>query len=380
MALLPGVVGGSDLLRSSRASTARSINWYPESIRGDGTKVSKWLRPTPGMEPEYTVDEPAGAVVRGEFQQDGRAWAVIGTSFYELFSGGTSTNYGTVADDGGMASICSNGSAGSQLLIIAGLQGYVFDLTLNTLTLIADADFIANPIQCDFMDGYAIVSQQGTRTFQISALEDFTSWDALDVAERSEGSDNIVSLIRSHREIWIIGSKTSEVWYDNGDALFPFAPVQGVFIEHGSAATFSVVRINETVMWLEQGELGIGTVVRADGFNPTQISTYTISLQIQGDFFLDQCRAWSYQEDGHSFYILVLPQALAPYNTSKCLDLTEGEWHERATWNATTCKWEQHRGQCHCFVFNKHLVGDRLTPTIYHLSSSFFDETLTIPA
>lgn len=379
MPLLPGAVGGSDLLQASRANAARSINFYPETIRGQGSKTDKWLKPTPGLAVAYTFDEPAGSAVRGLFQQDARAWAIVGAGFYELFSDGTTIKYGTVANDGLLTSWCSNGTAGFQLGIISGLSGYVFDLQLNTLTQITDADFITDPVQCDFMDGYMIVSQRDSRTFQISALEDFLTWDALDVAERSEGSDSIVSLIRSHREIWLLGSKTSEVWYDNGDALFPFAPVQGVFIEHGSAATFTAVRINETLAWLAEGELGDGTVVMADGFNPSQISTYSISLQIQQGFSLSLCKAWAYQEDGHSFYLLLTPGATTPYDTSKCLDLTEGEWHERATWNATLCVWEQHRAQCHCFAFERHLVGDRLTPTVYQMSRLFYDETLVIP-
>lgn len=378
MPLLPGAVGGSDLLQASRANAARTINFFPETIRGQGAKTDKWLKPTPGMIPFATIVGADGAV-RGEFQQDGRMFTVVGTGFYEVFTDGSYTKYGTVTDDGGYASFASNGTAGFQVMVVVTGLGYIFDLLANTFTAITDPDFITFPRMVDFMDGYFIVSQTNTRAFQISALEDGTSWDALDVAERSEGSDSLVALIRSHREIWLLGSKTSEVWYDNGDALFPFAPVQGVFIEHGAAAPFAVIRINETLIWLEVSELGNGTVVMANGFNPSQISTYTIALEIQQGFDLTACVGWGYQEDGHSFYVLLTPGATSPFDTSKCLDLTEGEWHERATWNATTCRWEQHRGRCHAFCFGKHLVGDRLTGTIYDMSTAYFDETLVVP-
>lgn len=317
--------------------------------------------------------------MRGLFAQDARAYAVVGTGFYELFADGTTVKHGDVVDNGGLASMCSNGTAGFQVLIIAGFEGYVWNFNTNAFAQITDPDFIDNPFMCDFMDGYGIVSQFSRRTFQISALEDFTSWDALDVAERSEGSDDIAALIRSHRDIWILGTKTSEVWYDNGDALFPFAPIQGVFIEHGcvsSSTSWTVARVAETVMWLEQGELGNGLIVQANGYTPQQVSTYAISLQIEQGFSLQECRAWAYQEDGHTFYVLLTPGASTPDDTTKVLDLTEGEWHERATWNSTLCQWQQHRAQCHCFAFNKHLVGDRSTPTIYHLSTAYNYETL----
>ena len=83
------------------------------------------------------------------------------------------------------------------------------------------------------------MNKTDSRTFAFSDLEDGTVWAALDVNERSEASDNIVAMVRSHREIWLLGSQTSEVWFDQGDPLNPFAPIQGVFVEQGCAAPYS---------------------------------------------------------------------------------------------------------------------------------------------
>ena len=96
-----------------------------------------------------------------------------------------------------LPSICSNGTAGSQLFITNGDLGYIFDLSANTLTQIVDPGFPSRARMGEFMDGYFFVLVTETRRFQISALEDGTTWDPLDVAERSEASDDISGIKRN---------------------------------------------------------------------------------------------------------------------------------------------------------------------------------------
>lgn len=364
-------VGPTNQLLANLTDPSRSINLYIEKTPPGVAKVPLWLVGTPGLEPWTILD---ASPVRCLFQQDGRAFAVGGGKFYEVFNPPSNTSYGSVTSDSFLASICSNGSAGDQLLIVTGGDGYTFTLSTNTLTAIADADFPDPARMCDFMDGYGIVSKTDSRTFQISALEDFSDWDALDVFERSEGSDNIRSLIRKNREIWLLGTKTSEVWYDSGDPLTPFQPIQGTFIEHGSAAPFSVQRIGNTLVWLSQAESGQGEIVVANGYNPEQLTTYSIagfirSAGLAADGDLSLAVGWTYQENGHTFYAIVLPSATSSY----VMDLSmPGIWHERSRWTGT--EYIAHVVNTHMAVFGRHLVGDRFSGAIYNQSLDLFNE------
>jgi len=371
-----GFIGPSNKLQANVTDPERTINLYLENTPPGIARVQRWMVGTPGLAPWVILGD---APIRGMFQQDMRAFAVGGAQYCEVFNPPSSTSYGTVATDDYLASICSNGTAGDQNLIVSGGSGYVHTLSTNAFAQISDGDFPSPARMCDFMDGYGIVSKADSRTFQWSALEDMTSWDALDVAERSEGSDNIIALIRNHREIWLLGSKTSEVWYDQGDPLTPFAPIQGTFIEHGCAAPFSVVRINNTLIWLSQNELGQGEVVVANGYNPSQISTYAIAAIIRragvaADGDLSLAKAWAYQENGHIFYCLVIPSA----ESTVCLDLTmPGTWHERARWTGT--EYIAHVVQTHMIAFGQHLVGDRFSGAIYRQSLDLFSEEIITP-
>ena len=72
-----------------------------------------------------------------------------------------------------------------------------------------------------FMDGYFLVLTQ--TYFGLSSLADGTAWAAGDRGVRQISSDNLASMLVSHRELWLIGTRRTEGWYNNGAALFPFA-------------------------------------------------------------------------------------------------------------------------------------------------------------
>jgi len=364
-------IGPSNTLAAITAAADRTINMYEEVVAPGVGKGQTWLRNAPGLEVFASL---AGSGVNVElFYQDDRAFAVCGDSFYELFIDGSSTNHGTVATLTGITpTMCSNGTAGHQIFITSGLNGYIFDTVADTLTLIADIDFPqGEAIAGEFMDGYFLVLIYQSRAFQISALEDGTDWDGLDIAERSEGSDNLVAMRRSHREIWFLGSQTGEIWYDNGDPDFPFAPIQGVFLEQGCSNVAVLQRIGNTVMWVTLSQDGSGVVNVADGYTPKRVSTFAIEDMIQGSNSSNLI-AWTYQERGHWFYCLHLDGN----DTTPVFDLSMGRWDERGTWDEPNQVWHPNRPISHCFGWGKHLVGDRLTGTVYRQSVDIYKQDL----
>ena len=344
---------------------------FEELVPPGTAKGKTWLRNAPGLTVFASL---AGSGVDVElFYEDNRTFAVCGTSFYELFIDGSNINRGTVATLPGIVpTMCSNGTAGGQVFITSGLNGYIFDLNTDTLTLIADIDFPqGEAIAGEFMDGYFLVLIYQSRAFQISALEDGTDWDGLDIAERSEGSDNLVAMRRSHREIWLLGAQTGEVWFDNGDPDFPFAPIQGVFLEQGCANVSVLQRIGNTVMWVNLDADGAGVVNIADGYTPKRVSTFAIEDQIQQSGS-QQVRAWTYQESGHWFYSIDLSNS----DTTPVFDLTMGRWDHRATFDPNTEIYYRNRPISHVYAWGMHLVGDRLTGTVYQQSLTTYDADL----
>lgn len=365
-------VGPSNVLSSTLEDCELSINLRPEGGQVGKPKRPGWLQRTPGLAWLFSV---GSSYVTELYEINERMFGISGTVFFEVDDDLNVTVRGSVAAATGpfpKATMCSNGSAGDQLFITSGGNGYIFTLSTNAgPTIIADLDFPnGSAMMGEFFAGYFFVQVEGSRRIQWSALEDGTAWDALDVFERSWASDNISFIKRLGTHIWVVGNQTSEVLYATGDETV-FAPAQESLIEHGCVAEFSGCRASyndtEVLIWLDQSERGGGQVVVAKGLQPGNISTYAIALeqQLQADQMTNAV-GFAIQLDGHVDY--VLNNDTGTYRLTPVFDVSEGLWHHRAGWNSTTVQWEPWRANCHVYAFQRHLIGDRLTGAVYELA------------
>jgi hypothetical protein len=84
-----------------------------------------------------------------------------------------------------------------------------------------------------------------------------------------------------------------------------------------------------------------------------------VEWQIQQYADLSDAIGYSYQQDGHTFYVLIFPTA----NTSWVYDAAAGAWHERAGW--TNGEFTRHRSNCQMAFNNEVIVGDFENGNIY---------------
>jgi hypothetical protein len=131
-----------------------------------------------------------------------------------------------------------------------------------------------------------------------------------------------------HSEVWLFGTNSVEVWYNSGNADFPLQRIQGAFNEIGCAATFSVAKLDNGLFWLGADARGKGIVYRANGYTGQRVSTHAVEWQIQQYENISDAVAYTYQMDGHAFYVLTFPSA----NATWVYDVSTGTWHERAGW------------------------------------------------
>lgn len=352
--------------QSVNAAAERCVNFYPEPIEVPTGKVPLVLYPTPGYTSKVTLPDSPN---RGHAAFDGRLFAVAGTHLYEVDSLWGVVDRGTVANDlvNSPATFSTNGDAGGQLFVTAGGTGYILTLATNVLTtvLTGTAHFGG------FVDGYFLALDTTTSTLRVSALENGLTWDPTMVAQRNTAADPWVSMTILGRQVRLMGQLTSEAWYDAGDPLFPFAPVQDSLVDHGIASPYSSAALaDESVIWLSANRQGTGVVMRASGYTPTRISSHAVEQAIQGYYQTRDAVAWSYQDRGHPFYVLAFPTAGATW----VYDTVTGFWHERGWWNSTTMLYNASRAQFHAYVFGLHLVGDRLTGVLYEQSITAYTD------
>jgi hypothetical protein len=181
---------------------------------------------------------------------------------------------------------------------------------------------------------------------------DGTSIEPLDFASAEGSPDGLVSLIVDHREAWLFGTNSVEVWYDAGTADFPLQRIQGAFNEIGCAAPYSVAKLDNGLFWLGSDARGRGIVYRANGYNGQRVSTHAVEWQIQQYGNLSDAIGYTYQQDGHSFYVLIFPSA----NTTWVYDVATQAWHERAGWD--NGHFTRHRSNCQMSFNDEIVVGD----------------------
>ena len=357
--MVPGFIGGSNALASINVDSERTINWFMEAVSPGTGKSPVWLAPAPGLEPFVVLND---GPVRALFSQDGRCFAVGGTGFYEVFANHKATLRGVVASGGIAATVCSNGSGGNQLFIVSGGYGYTYSLTTNVLTRITDADF---PYPCTmgaYCDGYFLALKAASNIWYSSALEDGTSWNALDVYAANQTSDNVLTLIVVHGQVWVLGTKASSVWADTGGTT-TFEPVPGSLMQVGTIAAFSAFAMDNAVFWVGGNDQGQAIVYRGSGVGaaPQRVSTFAVEYALNNAERLSDAIGWGYQENGHAFYVLYVPSL----ETTWVYDAAMNAWHERSVWNVVTMRDEPDLARCHTFCFGQHLVGDRQSGAIY---------------
>lgn len=359
----PGFCGPSYQSQSPIAANEALVNWYVAKLQA-GATVEYALYPTPGVT-EFTsvVSSP----IRGIFGQSDQAWAVAAGTLQEVFAAGTMTSRGAVNIDGYPATLCTNGDGGNELFVTSGDTGYILNLSTNTLTSV-----VADVTMGAMVDGYFLALDIASSTLKISDLLDGLTWDPTQILQRSDAPDPWRALIvGANSKIYLLGERTSSVLYDAGAFPFPFVPIQGALIPYGIAGPFAAALLDGTPVWLAQNVSGDRQVVRATGYSSAEvISNEALSHTWSQYARVDDAEAFTFQMDGHEFFVLSFPSANATWGYHD-----EGGWFQLGFWNSTLMRFDAWHPRCHAYIFNQHLVGDRNSGTIYTLSADVATDT-----
>ena len=210
-----GFVGPSYVSQSKRAADQQCMNWYVENLEVADETFPTALYPTPGVESFVTE---AKSPVRGMVEQNGRCFAVIGDTLYELFSDGTSLDISAIGGNTTVdaasaipATFAANVDAGDEIFVTSGEKGYILTLSTNVFVEVKDdagTPQSLNVTQGEFLDGYFLGLDTDNSTLKISDLNDGTTWPTTQIALRTAGGDKWQAVVVAHRDIWLFGQQT----------------------------------------------------------------------------------------------------------------------------------------------------------------------------
>ncbi len=229
----------------------------------------------------------------------------------------------------------------------------------NAFTQVTDPAFLGGG-SLAYMDTYFIV--HSGNEFAVCDPDDGTTWQALNFATKEGYSDNIVCVFSDHREAWVFGNLTTEVWYDAGNYPFPLAQVPWGFLQTGCGAAASPASVDESIFWFTNK----GTVARAIQYSPQVVSTRRMEWNIAQYPVTSDARGWRESYQGREKYCLSFPTQ----GVTWVYECATKEWHRR-TGSSSLGNWQ---ANCCTQFQGMWLVGDPENGIIYQVDATNFTD------
>lgn len=349
---------GSYTGRSSAANAQRLLNVFPEFDVQGGTSPFILTR-RPGLDRFLNAEYAREA--RGAIAWPGKAVCVFGKKVYEInIASETITYRGELLTNSGFCQFAENPD---QIMIIDGTYGYRFQKSSGGLLRITDGDF-PTPKACTWKDGYGVVVEDGTGKMYVSAINDFSSWDALDFTTAEFEPDNLVSCISTPDSLIALGEKTTQFYYNSGNSSYPFDPRQGANSQVGCGAKNSAVSRFGFTFWVDDA----GQVRMLNGYIPTVVSTPQIDYRISQLSTFSDATGHIYTQEGHTFYMLTFPTDAL----TLVYDVVTSQWHERKSYandSRYRAAWIAQDG-------TTVLAGDFTNGRVYRVRSDIYTDNL----
>lgn len=355
MAKLP-LTTGSYEAKALIAAAQRCVNLYGEKNPEDSPFPYTYY-PTPGLTLLTTVEPTFEGGWRGlYFASNSKLYGVCGGTVYHIDDTWTANALGEIPSVTGAVSITDNGN---YLVIVDGSNsGWTVKLSDDTFFPLISAGFVGGS-NVALIDGYLILNIADTVQWYISASNEIT-FDPTMFASKSGFSDLLVGVAAAKRYIYLFGKATTEVWFDAGDTPFPFNRLPGVFMQYGCASPASIAQMDGDLYWLAQTPQGNAFVCKTAQFNAEHISTFALDNILQTYPDLDQAIGFTYELEGHFFYVLSFPESDVTWQ----YDLSTHQWTQLA-WIDDNGVLHRHRANCFASAYGQPVVGDWETGKLY---------------
>jgi len=166
------IVGSYNNQRISEIDAERSVNIF-EYIDLLGKK-KKSLINTSGLITTGIIFSGTTGGARAQYVFNNIEYIVFGSNIYQITISGSVALIGTLANTStGYVGIDANTF---QIIFVDGVNGYIWDTTANTFTMITDTSFPVQPLDVCYLDGFFVVIAGSTNQFELSSFNQGLVW------------------------------------------------------------------------------------------------------------------------------------------------------------------------------------------------------------
>lgn len=369
-------VGQEAQSRSLAVNNQSTVN-FMQAIKGAGAKANYVLESVPGLvdlgalgDGPIRTSQMIGSSIRGSKD----LYGVYGSKLMAQTVSSGNIEIGTLDANPGRVQIARGRN---HIAMVDGVAGYTYDGT--TFAKITDLDFPGNfaptpgqPTHIIYIDGFFVVNDATTDNFYISALENPTSWNALDFDAASVAPDNALAMAATESLLWVFGDETAQAYYNSGNPDFPYEIVLSATQEVGVLAPDSVAESDDGIFFLATTPEGGRFVYQIQG------QSGRIITEDEQEHFLTtiidptDAYAFIYKQAGKSFYVLQLSASngVDPRNSATLVyNIKAQAWERRETQGG-----EAWRAGGHGILNNRNIVGSRLQARAFELDLNVFTD------
>jgi hypothetical protein len=391
---------GSYTALDPRASGKRLVGCMVEMADQDNPSDTKsqynpaFLRRMAGI--RNVVTDSSNFPVRGFWEMQGQEYVVIGPNLYAMYVDPV-TQSATLAQLNGTTPITGNGFVrmadnGTCLTVLqpgtSNAWTYCPGSGTQFAALTASFFTILGALDVWFIDSFMVfLALNGTTFFNddgrvVSGVNQITFTTAASFT-REFGTDLFVGGNTDHREVMLMGTRTTEGYVNAGNPNgSPFSSAADSFMEIGChpLCGYTVGKQDQSLMWVANDL----SVRRRNGQDPVRISNSGIEQILQtiaspngqqGN--LSGAYALVPTVAAHPLYILQLPNAISPEGTkgrTLCYDCLTQHWFELESYTPAGVPLGMWRVLCYHNGIGGQLVGDALTSTVGILDTTFTTE------
>ena len=302
------IVQGENQSRSSAWSSQACVNLYTDMQRSGRTESA--LMPWPG-EKAFSAGT-AGTKTRGFRVVGGVPYILTDRNLYKINEDGTQSfiadvpgnNFVSMADDGFNLVMRNEGSVAfiNQKFVFAG-DGPTYIWNTQRLSTIAVPSMV-NPGE------YVSTQVDSTTLFN-------------EIGEARLLGDDTLQVYAFQKKIIMAGTRSIEIYYDDGSTPQPINPVpQAATNQIGVASKLSMAETADFLYMLGAD----GLVYRLVNFDLVPVSTSAIAKELDAAYTTD-ATGFTCQLDGQWFYIIQLPND----NLTLCFSEKTNEWSRIST-------------------------------------------------
>jgi hypothetical protein len=282
----------------------------------------------PGVKDFCTL--PVSTKVDGLYfwEEVGVLVAVSNGNVYTIDEDGNYTLIGNGMNFGSKVSFAAYNTSGDQRLAMCN-GGSIWILKGGSLNKITDVDAPTSATNVIHFDGYLISNNLDDGTFRYSEVLNVESWSALDFGSAESKPDPIVAVRSIGGYIYLIGSRTTEVYYN--DESTPFVRNRSLELPGGTLAPDSVVQVRQSLIYLDDRKR---VVIHTGG--DARVVSGAISQDLLELTESEEVSGASLTVSGKIFYVLRSKSETFVY------DIDNGIWYRWGKWNSLTREYDNY--------------------------------------